>query len=68
MFDISLSELLLVFVVGTIVLKPKDFVTILQRLSKFDKKLFNKAEDQEDFVSFNKANLFDQNNKTEKKK
>ena len=68
MFDISLSELLLVFVVGTIVLKPKDLVKIIQRLSKFDKKLFNKAEDQEDFVSFNKANLFDQNNQTEKKK
>ena len=60
MFDISLSELLLVFVVGTIVLKPKDLVKIIQR--------FNKAEDQEDFVSFNKANLFDQNDKVEKKK
>ena len=46
MFDISVSELLLVFVVGTIVLKPKDLVKILQKfnkLSKFDKKS-NKAE------------------------
>ena len=70
MFDISLSELLLVFVVGTIVLKPKDLVKILQKfnkLSKFDKKS-NKAESEEDFISFNKANLFDQNDKVEKKK
>ena len=67
MFDISLSELLLVFVVGTIVLKPKDLVKIIQRLSKFDKKS-NKAESEEDFISFNKANLFDQNDKVEKKK
>ncbi|WP_236869964.1 Sec-independent protein translocase subunit TatA/TatB [Candidatus Bandiella numerosa] len=71
MFDISLSELLLVFVVGTIILKPKDLVNILQKfnkLSKFDKKLPNKAEGEEDFFSFNKANLFDQNDKVEKKK
>jgi Sec-independent protein translocase protein TatA len=67
MFDISLSELVLIFVVGALVLKPKDLVNVLQKfnkLSKFDKKLSTK--DEEAFLNFNKANLFDQNNKVGK--
>ena len=58
MFDISLSELLLVFIIGVLVLKPKDLVRVFEKVRGFNRKLMNKKGIEEDFFGLENIDLF----------
>ena len=58
MFDISLSELLLIFIIGVLVLKPKDLVSIFEKIKRFNRKLMNKEGIEEDFFGLENIDLF----------
>ncbi|MFK7760949.1 MAG: twin-arginine translocase TatA/TatE family subunit [Candidatus Midichloriaceae bacterium] len=58
MFDISLSELLLIFIIGVLVLKPKDLVSIFEKVKRFNRKLMNKEGIEEDFFGLENIDLF----------
>lgn len=58
MFDISLSELLLIFIIGVLVLKPKDLVSIFEKVKRFNRKLMNKEDIEEDFFGLENIDLF----------
>lgn len=58
MFDISLSELLLIFIIGVLVLKPKDLVSVFEKVKKFNGKLMNKESVEEDFFGLENIDLF----------
>jgi Sec-independent protein translocase protein TatA len=58
MFDISLSELLLIFIIGVLVLKPKDLVSVFEKVKKFNRKLMNKEGIEEDFFGLENIDLF----------
>jgi len=58
MFDISLSELLLIFIIGVLVLKPKDLVSVFEKVKKFNRKLMNKEGMEEDFFGLENIDLF----------
>lgn len=58
MFDISLSELLLIFIIGVLVLKPKDLVSIFEKVKRFNRKLMNKKGIEEDFFGLENIDLF----------
>ena len=58
MFDISLSELLLIFIIGVLVLKPKDLVRVFEKVRGFNRKLMNKKGIEEDFFGLENIDLF----------
>lgn len=58
MFDISLSELVLIFIIGVLVLKPKDLVSIFEKVKRFNRKLMNKEGIEEDFFGLENIDLF----------
>ena len=47
MFDISLSELLTIFLIGMLVLKPKDVINIFAKIKNFNATIVEK-----DFLDF----------------
>ena len=70
MFDISLSELLLVFVIGILVLKPKDLINILTKIRELSINLSSKRVIRKDPFYIKKINFFNKNKlhkKTQKK-
>jgi Sec-independent protein translocase protein TatA len=68
MFDISLSELLLIFIIGVLVLKPKDLVRIFEKVKGFNRKLMNKKGIEEDFFGPENIDLFNKNDAIQSQK
>lgn len=50
MLDISLSELLIVLIVGVLVLKPTDFIKILHKIKTLYKDFKNNSKNEYDFL------------------
>ena len=68
MFNISLSELFLVFVVGSLFLTPKDLVILFQKIQYFNKILNSKIDIVEDFLDLKYFDLFNNQNNSRNKK
>ena len=68
MFDISLSELLLIFIIGVLVLKPKDLVSIFEKVKRFNRTLMNKEGIEEDFFSLENIDLFNKDDVVQSQK
>ena len=68
MFDISLSELLLIFIIGVLVLKPKDLVRVFEKVRGFNRKLMNKKGIEEDFFGLENFDLFNKDDVVQSQK
>lgn len=68
MFDISLSELLLIFIIGVLVLKPKDLVKVFEKIRGFNRKLMNKKGIEEDFFGLENIDLFNKDDTVQSQK
>jgi Sec-independent protein translocase protein TatA len=68
MFDISLSELLLIFIIGVLVLKPKDLVRVFEKVRGFNRKLMNKKGIEEDFFGLENIDLFNKDDVVQSQK
>ena len=68
MFDISLSELLLIFIIGVLVLKPKDLVIVFEKVRGFNRKLMNKKGIEEDFFGLENIDLFNKDDVVQSQK
>ena len=68
MFDISLSELLLIFIIGVLVLKPKDLVNVFEKVKRFNRKLMNKEGIEEDFFGLENIDLFNKDDDVQNQK
>ena len=68
MFDISLSELLLIFIIGVLVLKPKDLVNVFEKVKRFNRKLMNREGIEEDFFGLENIDLFNKDDDVQNQK
>lgn len=62
MFQISVSELFTILVVGVLLLKPKEFIILLKQIKKLNKIIFTKNPIEEARFLNEYFNLFDKKN------